>query len=137
FSRNAHHPDRCVGAACGGLDSDPAIRVRGTYPHLLCSKAARRYFYIFESPSHAVVAHDPRESWLRTRAAPISARRSLPTARRRCRKGKPAGVVAHRTFARKYRTGSESKPALAPKAPIDRATRPHDSGNLSAELALQ
>src|SRR5215470_9355778 len=80
---------------------------------------------------------DPRESWLRTRPAPISTRRSLLTARRRCCKGKPAGVAAHRTFARKYRTGSEPKPALAPKAPIDRATRPHHSGYLLAKLALQ
>ena len=38
--RNAHYPSRCAGAACGGLDPDPAIRVRGASPHLLCSKAA-------------------------------------------------------------------------------------------------
>ena len=38
--RNAHHPGRWAKAACGGLDPDPAIRVRGAYPHLLCSKAA-------------------------------------------------------------------------------------------------
>jgi hypothetical protein len=38
--RNAHHPGHCAKAACGGLDPDPAIRVRGAVPHLLCSKAA-------------------------------------------------------------------------------------------------
>src|SRR5262249_18218747 len=80
---------------------------------------------------------DPRESWLRTRPAPISTRRSLLTARRRCCKGKPAGVAAHRTFARKYRTGSEPKPALAPEAPIDHPARPHRSEHLPAKLALQ
>jgi len=38
--RNAHHPGHCAEAAYGGLDPDPAIRVRGADPHLLCSKAA-------------------------------------------------------------------------------------------------
>jgi len=38
--RNAHYPGHCAGAACGGLNPDPAIRVRGADPHLLCSKAA-------------------------------------------------------------------------------------------------
>src|SRR5947209_4186202 len=80
---------------------------------------------------------DPRESWLRTRPAPISARRSLLTAHRRGCKGKSDGVAAHRTFARKYRTGLEPEPSLAPEAPIDRATRPNHSRNLPAELALQ
>ena len=39
--RNAHHPGHWTDAACGGLDPDPAIRVRGADPHLLCSKAAQ------------------------------------------------------------------------------------------------
>src|SRR4051812_27430801 len=38
--RNAHYPSHCASAACGGLDPDPAIRVRGASPHLLCSMAA-------------------------------------------------------------------------------------------------
>jgi len=38
FSRNAHHPSRCAGAASGGLDPDPAVRARGAHPHLLCSR---------------------------------------------------------------------------------------------------
>src|SRR5262249_30757775 len=38
--RNAHHLGHWAKAACGGLDPDPAIRARGTCPHLLCSKAA-------------------------------------------------------------------------------------------------
>src|SRR6516165_117915 len=38
--RNAHHLGHWTKAACGGLDPDPAIRARGTCPHLLCSKAA-------------------------------------------------------------------------------------------------
>ena len=37
--RNAHHPGRWAEAACGGLDPGPATRVRGAFPHLLCSKA--------------------------------------------------------------------------------------------------
>src|SRR5579884_1618558 len=32
FSRNAHHPDHWP-AAWGGLDADPAARVRGACPH--------------------------------------------------------------------------------------------------------
>ncbi len=36
--RNAHHPGHYAGAACGGLDPDPAIRVRGAN---LISCAAR------------------------------------------------------------------------------------------------
>ena len=39
--RNAHHPGHWTGAACGGLDPDPAIRVRGAGPHLLCSRLHR------------------------------------------------------------------------------------------------
>jgi len=69
---------------------------------------------------------DPRESLLRTRPAPISARRSLLTARRRCCKGKPAGVAAHRTFACKYRRDQSPSPRLRPKlqsmVPPDRTT---------------
>src|SRR5262249_51547983 len=38
--RNAHPLGHWTKAACGGLDPDPAIRARGTCPHLLCSKAA-------------------------------------------------------------------------------------------------
>ena len=49
--RNAHHPSHCAGAACGGLNPDPAIRVRGAHPHLLCSKAAQSWFYIVTSSS--------------------------------------------------------------------------------------
>ena len=50
--RNAHYPGRCASAACGGLDPDPAIRVRGASPHLLCSKAASSWLcYIRASSS--------------------------------------------------------------------------------------
>jgi len=50
--RNAHHPGRCAGAACGGLNPDPAIRVRGAAPHLLRSKAASSWLcYITASSS--------------------------------------------------------------------------------------
>ena len=38
--RHAHDPGHGTDAAAGGLDSDPAVRVRGADPHLLCSKAA-------------------------------------------------------------------------------------------------
>src|SRR5262249_53887962 len=38
--RHAHDPGHWTDAASGGLDSDPAVRVRGADPHLLCSKAA-------------------------------------------------------------------------------------------------
>jgi len=41
--RNAHHPGHWAKAASGGLDPDPATRVRGAAPHLLCSKAAPAY----------------------------------------------------------------------------------------------
>ena len=47
--RNAHHPSHCAGAACGGLNPDPAIRVRGAHPHLLCSKAAQSWFIVTSS----------------------------------------------------------------------------------------
>src|SRR5262245_44867246 len=80
---------------------------------------------------------DPRESWLRTRAAPISARRSLMITHRRGSKGKPDGVAVYRAVARNYRIGSGSKPALAPKAPIDHAARPNGSRHLPAKLAFQ
>jgi hypothetical protein len=49
--RNAHHPSHCAGAAYGGLNPDPAIRVRGADPHLLCSKAALSWLYILTSSS--------------------------------------------------------------------------------------
>jgi hypothetical protein len=61
--RNAHHPSHGAGAACGGLNPDPAIRVRGAHPHLLCSKAAQSWFYIVTSSS-------------RRRGAPSSANRT-------------------------------------------------------------
>jgi len=38
--RNAHDPGHWTGAASGGLDPDPAARVREARSHLLCSKAA-------------------------------------------------------------------------------------------------
>ena len=47
--RNAHHPGHCAGAACGGLDPDPAIRARGAGPHLLCSKAASSLAVLHQS----------------------------------------------------------------------------------------
>src|SRR4029453_5285659 len=40
--RHAHDPGPWTGAAPGGLDSDPAVRVRGADPHLSCSTAAVR-----------------------------------------------------------------------------------------------
>src|SRR5262249_12269448 len=80
---------------------------------------------------------DPRESWLRTRAAPISARRSLLITRRGGSKGKPDGVAVYRAVARNYRMGSGSKPTLATKAPIDHAGRPQRSEHLPAKLAFQ
>jgi hypothetical protein len=40
--RHAHDPGHWTGAASGGLDSDPAVRIRGADPHLLCSTAAVR-----------------------------------------------------------------------------------------------
>ena len=49
--RNADHPSHCAGAACGGLNPDPATRVRGARPHLLCSKAALSWLYILTSSS--------------------------------------------------------------------------------------
>jgi transposase len=50
--RNAHHLGHWTKAAYGGLSPDPAIRARGTYPHLLCSKAAtEKVLYIPTSPS--------------------------------------------------------------------------------------
>src|SRR5262249_30619002 len=79
----------------------------------------------------------PGEFWWRTSAAPISARRALLITRRRGSKGKPDGVALYRAVARNYRMGSGSKPALAPKAPIDHAARPHRSEHLPAKLALQ
>src|SRR6516164_115330 len=51
--RNAHHPGHCAGAACGGLNPDPAIRVRGADPHLLRSKAASSRFPTSEPPLRA------------------------------------------------------------------------------------
>ena len=60
--RNAHHPGRSAGAACGGLNPDPAIRVRGADPHLLCSKAASSRFPTSEPPLRAVVAHGRRRN---------------------------------------------------------------------------
>ena len=61
--RNAHHPDRWVGAACGGLDPDPATRVRGAFPHLLCSKLLQvGTAKSSEPPFRAIVAHSHQHS---------------------------------------------------------------------------
>src|SRR5262249_62162582 len=50
--RNAHLLGHWTKAAYGGFDPDPAIRARGTCPHLSCSKAAsRKALYILASPS--------------------------------------------------------------------------------------
>ena len=49
--RNAYHPSHCAGAAYGGLNPDPAIRVRGADPPLLCSKAALSWLYKLTSSS--------------------------------------------------------------------------------------
>src|SRR5262245_3142810 len=64
--RNAHHLGHWAKAACGGLDPDPAIRARGTCPHLLCSKAASSWLSLLHgsllfAPSWRTVvriAHD-------------------------------------------------------------------------------
>ena len=68
--RNAHHPGHCAGAACGGLNPDPAIRVRGADPHLLCGKAASSRFPTSEPPLRAVVAHNRRRNRRREREKP-------------------------------------------------------------------
>src|SRR5450755_279311 len=44
FSRNAHHLDHWDEAASGGLNPDPATRVREAGSHLSCSKAAQKLF---------------------------------------------------------------------------------------------
>jgi hypothetical protein len=78
--RNAHYPGRCASAACGGLDPDPAIRVRGADPHLLCSKAASSWLcYIRASSSrrrgarssaHRCVSHTGQASLSRSLVSP-------------------------------------------------------------------
>ena len=61
--RNAHHPGRGAAAACGGLDPGPATRVRGAFPHLLCSKVLRvDTATSSEPPLRTVVAHSCRHS---------------------------------------------------------------------------
>ena len=55
---NAHHPGHWAKAACGGLDPGPATRVRGAFPHLLCSKVLKGSTATSsEPPLRAVVAH--------------------------------------------------------------------------------
>ena len=77
--RNAHHPDRWARAACGGLDPGPATRVRGAFPHLLCSKVLQvGTATSSEPPLRAVVAHSRPRS--RDRACPP---RALPAGRLR------------------------------------------------------
>ena len=72
--RNAHHPGHWTDAASGGLDPDPATRVRGADPHLSCSMAAGDRPYITASfprrrgarcgsePCERRVARDRREN---------------------------------------------------------------------------
>src|SRR6516164_4640160 len=62
--RNAHHLGHWTKAACGGLDPDPAIRARGTCPHLLCSKAASSWLSLLHgsllfAPSWRTVIGEP------------------------------------------------------------------------------
>ncbi len=78
--RLAHHLGHWTEAASGGLNPNPAIRVRGACPHLSCSKAAsERSMQKHKTLLRAVVAHSSR------RTAPDRAR--LPTvAGSRCRR---------------------------------------------------
>src|SRR3990170_5032462 len=61
--RNAHDPGHWTDAASGGLDPDPAVRVRGADPHLLCSKAASRWPHLdgglLSAPSWRTVVRVP------------------------------------------------------------------------------
>jgi hypothetical protein len=94
--RNAHHPGHCAKAACGGLDPDPAIRVRGAVPHLLCSKAASIWLLhqsLLSAPSWRTVirvAHD-RDSTASMPMAPLMDKRSM--------------ALCKTTLARQYRIG--------------------------------
>src|SRR5262245_33093330 len=91
--RNAHHPSHCAGAACGGLNPDPAIRVRGAHPHLLCSRLLRVGF-TWLPPLRAVVAHDRRHSARRScRRSPWSGAISGPTGRKRSAGRRWQGLV--------------------------------------------
>src|SRR6266513_838828 len=60
--RNAHYPSHWARAACGGLDPDPAARVRGACPHLLCGKAASgdHYCSLLSAPSWRTVVSKPQ-----------------------------------------------------------------------------
>jgi hypothetical protein len=78
--RNAHHPSRCAGAACGGLNPDPAIRVRGAHPHLLCSKAAQSWSYIVTSSSRRRGAQS--SAYLTMTTSPLASRRRQRSAHR-------------------------------------------------------
>src|SRR5262249_12314194 len=67
--RNAHHLGHWTKAACGGLDPDPAIRARGTCPHLLCSKAASSWLSLLHgsllfAPSWRTVVGIADQRWL-------------------------------------------------------------------------
>src|SRR5262249_27617519 len=66
--RNAHHLGHWTKAACGGLDPDPAIRARGTCPHLLCSKAASSWLSLLHgsllfAPSWRTIV-SKRSKWM-------------------------------------------------------------------------
>jgi hypothetical protein len=58
------------GLACGGLDSDAAIRIRRVRPHLLRSKVARKMVYILDFLLRSVMAHLPRCSQRPLRIGP-------------------------------------------------------------------
>jgi hypothetical protein len=78
--RHAHDASHWTDAAAGGLDSDPAVRVRGADPSSLVQQGCMELAAITSrSPLCAVVAHNaPRRRW---RSAPrtVSARpRSRP-----------------------------------------------------------
>src|SRR5262249_32107789 len=70
--RNAHHLGHWTKAACGGLDPDPAIRARGTCPHLLCSKAASSWLSLLHgsllfAPSWRTIISIPTPRKVRVR----------------------------------------------------------------------
>ena len=44
--RNAQDPGPWTDAASGGLNPNPAVRVRGAHPHALCSKAASSHPFL-------------------------------------------------------------------------------------------
>ena len=55
--RNAHDLDHWTDAASGGLDPDPAVRVRGAHPHRLVQQGCFESLLTSWSPLRAVVAH--------------------------------------------------------------------------------